>query len=226
MHAGKKIEKVLEGIDMEKILVTKGLNELKLLDNRIYRKIEEGEFVGAAKISVANINGKITKESFKANAKADYQSIVNLIKRRNAIKSAIIQSNAVTIVDVAGKRMTVAEAIDKKSAIEYEKTLLIKLNEQYSIANSRIERENAKVDESIEQLLNTAYGKEGKEKITKASHDAIAEPYRTANEYGLVDALEVEKLIKTMKEEIENFESEVDTVLQISNSVTMIEIGD
>ena len=46
---------------MEQILVTKGLNELKLLDSRINRKIEEGEFVGAAKVSAVNINGKITK---------------------------------------------------------------------------------------------------------------------------------------------------------------------
>ena len=50
-------------------------------------------------------------------------------------------------------------------------------------------------------------------------------PYRSANEYGLVDALEAEKLIKKMKDEIQDFESEVDTVLQISNSVTIIEIG-
>lgn len=210
---------------MEKMLVTKGLNELKLLDSRIHRKIEDGEFVGAAKVSVPNINGKMTKEAFKANAKADYQSIVDLIKRRNAIKAAIIQSNAITVVEVAGKRMTVAEAIDKKSAIEYEKTLLEKLNDEYIVAADRVARENARVDDSIEQLLNTAYGKEGKEKITQASHDAIAQPYRQANEYGLVDALEVQKLIKTMKDEIENFESEVDTVLQISNSVTTIEIN-
>lgn len=210
---------------MEKMLVTKGLNELKLLDSRIYRKIEEGEFVGAAKNSVPNINGKLTKEAFKANAKADYQSIVALVKRRNAIKAAIIASNAVTMVEVADKRMTVAEAIDKKSAIEYEKTLLIRLNEQYQVAAERINKENTKVDESIEQLLNTAYGKEGKEKITQASYEAIAVPYRKANEYGLVDVLEIEKLIKEMKDEIEQFESEVDTVLQISNSVTMIEIN-
>ena len=70
---------------MEKILVTKGLNELKLLDKRIYSKISEGEFVGAAKNSAVNVNGKITKEAFKANAKADFQSITDLIKRRKAL---------------------------------------------------------------------------------------------------------------------------------------------
>lgn len=209
---------------MEQILVTKGLNELKLLDSRINRKIEEGEFIVAAKLSVQNVNGKITKEAYKANAKADYQSIVDLIKRRNNIKSAIIQSNAVTKVDIAGKIMTVAEAIDKKSSIEYEISLLEKLTMQYKTSSDIIIKENEKVDYSIEQLLNTAYGKEGKEKITQASYDAIAEPYRKANEYGLVDALDGEKLIKEMKDKIERFLSEVDTALQISNSTTIINI--
>ena len=209
---------------MEQILVKKGLNELKLLDSRINRKIEEGEFIAAAKLSVQNVNGKITKEAYKANAKADYQSIVDLIKRRNNIKSAIIQSNAVTKVDIAGKIMTVAEAIDKKSSIEYEISLLEKLTMQYKTSSDIIIKENEKVDYSIEQLLNTAYGKEGKEKITQASYDAIAEPYRKANEYGLVDALDGEKLIKEMKDKIERFLSEVDTALQISNSTTIINI--
>ena len=209
---------------MEQILVTKGLNELKLLDSRINRKIEEGEFIAAAKLSVQNVNGKTTKEAYKANAKADYQSIVDLIKRRNNIKSAIIQSNAVTKVDIAGKIMTVAEAIDKKSSIEYEISLLEKLTMQYKTSSDIIIKENEKVDYSIEQLLNTAYGKEGKEKITQASYDAIAEPYRKANEYGLVDALDGEKLIKEMKDNIERFLSEVDTALQISNSTTIINI--
>ena len=209
---------------MEKILVTKGLNELKLLDSRINRKITEGEFVATAKLSVPNVNSKISKEAYKANAKSDYQSIIDLIKRRNKIKSAIIRSNAMTIVDIAGKTMTVAEAIDKKSSIEYEISLLEKLTHQYKISLDEIIKENHKVDESIEQLLNTAYGKEGKEKITQASYEAIAEPYRKANEYGLVDSLDIEKLIKEMKDKIEGFLSEVDTALQISNSTTIIEI--
>lgn len=209
---------------MEQILVTKGLNELKLLDSRINRKIEEGEFVGAAKVSAVNINGKITKESFKANAKASYASIVDLIKRRTEIKSAIIKSNAKTMVRIAGKDMTVAEAIDRKSSIQYEKSLLNSLTEQYNMAIYDVNTHNEEVDESIEQLLITAYGKEGKEKITEASFNAIANPYREANEYGLVDVLEIDKLIKKMQDDIEAFESEVDTCLQISNSTTFIEI--
>ena len=61
-----------------------------------------------------------------------------MIKRRNQIKSAIIASNAVTMVEVAGVRMTVAEAIDKKSSIGYEKELLARLSEQFTDAVSVI----------------------------------------------------------------------------------------
>ena len=209
---------------MEQMLVTKGLNELKLLDSRIMRKMKDASFISVAKLSAVNVDGKGSKEEFKANAKADYMAITDLIKRRDKIKAAIVKSNAIIMVEIAGKKMTVAEAIDKKNAIEYEKRLLKKLSEQYAMAIEMVNYENAKVDDSVERLLITAYGKEGKEKITKASHDAIADPYREANEYGLVDALEAEKIIKHMTDEIEAFESEVDTCLQISNSTTVIEI--
>jgi hypothetical protein len=209
---------------MEKMLVTIGLNELKLLDKRIQRKIADGEFVGAAKTSAVNINGKVSKETFKANAKAEYMSITDLIHRRNVIKAAIIKSNAITMVEVAGKKMTVAEAIDKKSAIEYEKQLLEELVNQFNRAVVKVNQENTKVDESIESLLYTAYGKEAKEKISQSSYEAIANPYRQANEYSLVDSLDMENLIKKLKDDIESFESEVDSCLQISNSTTMIEV--
>lgn len=210
---------------MEQMLVTKGLNELKLLNSRILRKIDEAEFIGEAKLSSPNINGKVSKETFKNNAKADFMAISDLIKRRNKIKSAIIASNAVTMVEIAGKKMTVAEAIDKKDAIEYEKSLLQQLSCQYSVAVNEINKHNERVDESVEALLMTAYGKEGKEKITEASYEAIAKPYRAANEYGLVDALDTAQLIRKMTEEIEAFESEVDTCLQVSNSITFIQIA-
>lgn len=58
----------------------------------------------------------------------------------------------------------------------------------------------------------------------KDCYDLIATPYRKANEYAIVDAIDIETVIRKKKDEIEAFESEVDTCLQISNSVTMMEI--
>jgi predicted metal-dependent hydrolase len=206
------------------MLVTQGLNELKLLDARISRKIDDGCFVGYAKKVSPNVNGRTTKENYISNAKSDYTSITDLIKRRNAIKSAIVKSNAVTLVDISGKSMTVAEAIERKESITYEQHLLTNLERQYTSAVNGVNKENQKVDDAVTQLLITAYGKDTKEKISDTMHDAIAKPYRDNNEYALVDGLGAEKIIKEMKEDIENFLSNVDTALQVSNSTTIINI--
>jgi hypothetical protein len=208
---------------MEQMLVTSGLNELKLLDNRINRKIAEGSFVAGAKKASANVNGKTSKDKFYETSKAEFTSITDLIKRRNAIKSAIVRSNANTIVKIGDKEMTVAEAIERKDSIKYEQALLKQLEYQYSFAVNTVVKENTKVEEQVAKLLETAYGKDSKDKISETMYDGIAKPYKEGNEFALVDALDVEKVIKTMKDDIETFLSNVDSALQISNCVTMIE---
>lgn len=209
---------------MEKttMLVTQGLNELKLLDDRISKKVCGAGFITYAKKSAKKVSG-LNKETYRSLSEASYKSIMDLISRRNAIKSAIVQSNAITKVIVAGKEMTVAEAIERKTSISYEQSLLTELSRQYSAAKLKLEKENAKVDDQIDNLLVTAYGKDSKEKLTPAMHDAIATPYREANECEYVEGFDVLKTITTLSDEISAFLSEVDTVLQVSNSTTTIE---
>ena len=80
----------------------------------------------------------------ESRAKADYQSIEALIKRRNAIKSAIVVSNATTKIEVAGVKMTVAEAIERKTSISYDIQLLDKLKEVYADLVGEAENVNQK----------------------------------------------------------------------------------
>lgn len=205
------------------MLVTQGLNELKLLDSRIDKKIHEAGYITAVRKSAKKVSG-ITKDTYRNLSKSCFDSAKDLIERRNAIKSAIVKSNAVTKVIVAGKEMTVAEAVERKTSICYEQNLLRELTLQYENAKKKLERENAKVDEQIDCLLTTAYGKDSKEKISEAMHDAIAKPYREANEYEYVEGFDVMKAINTLSDEITSFLSEVDTALQVSNSTTTIEV--
>ena len=55
-------------------------------------------------------------------------------------------------------------------------------------------------------------------------HDAIAVPYREANEYEYVEGFDVKTTIVSLSDDIDSFLSEVDTVLQVSNSTTTIEV--
>lgn len=66
------------------ITVTKGLSELKMLDKRIRRKIEDavlGGYSEGGKI----MTGYDTKEDLERTVKSNFTSIKDLIKRRNEL---------------------------------------------------------------------------------------------------------------------------------------------
>jgi hypothetical protein len=106
--------------------VTRALAELKLLDSRINRTINGATFGG---ILVGNkVSAGLTSvDDIEKRAKADFQSVKALINSRNEIKSAIVKSNSVVEVEIAGVKLTVAEAIERKTSIQYENNLLASL---------------------------------------------------------------------------------------------------
>ena len=209
---------------MEKMLVTEALNELKTLDARINRAINQADFVAGSKKADKNAKPGVTKEDYCKEAKASMQQIEDLIKRRETIKAAVIASNAVTEVEVAGEKMTVAKAIDTKNSMEYYHRLLCVMKEQYSQALRIVEKVNKAVEENIDQMILAAYGKEGKDKISKDTFEAIANPYKEANEAELIDPIKIKDEIERTQAWVEAFESSVDSKLQISNCMTYIEI--
>jgi hypothetical protein len=79
----------------ESLTITRALAELKLLDTKINQKTHSGEFVFMiSKKNRSNYN----LQTLISNSQATYQSITDLITRRNKLKSAIILSNSNTKV--------------------------------------------------------------------------------------------------------------------------------
>ena len=209
---------------MEKMLVTQGLNELKTLDSRICRAITSTNFVAAAKTCEKKVTPNKTKEEFNADAISGYQSIVDLIARREAIKAAIVNSNAVTQVEICGEKMTVAKAIELKNSIDYRSMLLNEMKRQRDSEVVTVNKQNATMETKLDQLIVTSFGKESKTTVKTEDYDTIAVPYRKANEYSLVDPLEIDKKIEAEERYVEEFQATVDQVLQISNCITCIEL--
>jgi len=209
--------------EVKRISITEALNKLKLYDAKISKAINSHKYVGAAKKS-SNMLGVQTKEVFNSKAEAGYQSVTDLIKNRNKLKSLIVQSNAITEVTINDKVMTVAEAIERKNSIQYEIDLLNTLKLQYATATSTVNAENKKVDTQIDKLLETFVGKDTDKKATKEDQAAITEPYREKNEFELVDPLNIYDEIQKLEAEIDGFNSSVNTALVLSNATTFIEI--
>lgn len=207
---------------MEKMLVTQALNELKLLDGRINKAINDAVLVIAAKRSEKKVNPNLTKEEFEIRAKAGYQSVLDLIERRKKIKAAVVTSNAMTKVIVHGEEMTVAEAIERKSTIDYEISLLRQMQSQWGVQNREMNMQNMRMEERIDKYIETFVGKDTS-KAKDNELEAMIKPMRESGEYALVDPLSIEKKIADLDDYIKGFKSEVDAILQISNCNTYIE---
>lgn len=205
----------------EKMLVTKALNELKLLDARIYNEIRSADFISAAKTVEKKVNPHCTKEEFELKAKSSFQSITDLIARRGKIKAAVVDSNAKTKLTINGEEMSVAEAIELKTSIDYEVSLLNTLKSQRNSAQNAAVKNNLALEDRIDKYIESMLGKEAKGK--KDDYSEMIEPIRAANEFSLVDPINVDKKIEELENRISGFKSEVDSALQISNCVTWIE---
>jgi hypothetical protein len=197
-----------------KMTITEALVELKLLDSRIRKNIGSMEIVGIDReLQVA----PITKES----ARASLQSVTALIDRRAILKSAIVLSNATTMVTVVGKQMTVAEAIERKSSIGYEQSLVNSLSNQLASSQRTIETENERIMKSISTSLEAIYGKDSSktEEFMTTRGALIAK--KTLK---LVDPLDASAISLSISTDIENFLMSVDVALNISNATTMIDV--
>lgn len=203
---------------MREMTITEGLVELKTLDSRIEKAIAK-EFV-----SVANNSAKGTKAwtDFEESAKANLRSAIDLINERAKIKAAIVKSNAETEVIVAGKKMTVAAAIERKNSIRYEKELLTRLQRNYSTVSATVEVNNAEVNRKLDSLLESLVGSDKNSSVEEQKR--TAEAYIERNGYCIIDPLDIKSVIETVENNITSFEANVDVALSVSNARTTITI--
>ena len=208
----------------EKMTIHRGLSELKLLDARIEKGISQLEPV-APNQKNKKIGGYLDESEYVKNTLASWQSVIDLIKRKSAIKSAIVASNAKTMVKVGGKAFTVADAITFKTIIESKTKLASHLRGRLTAVAGSINKGNEQVNKNVDALLVAAFnGADNLTKATKESLDAIRIPYLDGNNYYMVDPLKVQEKIDELEKETSEFKMEVDAILSESNAVTFINV--
>lgn len=206
----------------EKMTVHKALAELKTLDDRINSEITGSVFVRANRHNNMKIFGK-TIPDFMADTESSYQSVKALINRRNAMKRAVVLSNAITKVNIGGVEYTVAEAIEMNNhGMENLVELRNCLREQYSSVKRMVESENGdKLVKACENYIQATFGT--KEKINNPDIEMAQKVYMANNTYDIVTGFDIEKIIKELTDRIDAFKAEVDSALSVSNALTVIE---
>ncbi len=208
----------------ETMTVHKALSELKILADRINKEINNLTFLTVNKHSNAKIAGQ-SIEKYVKQVQDDYKSVMTLINRRNAIKRAVTNSNAITKVRIGDGEYTVAEAIDMKAnGINYPYSILNRMETQWRSCNAMADRENGekldrRADEYIKSLYENADMKNMSSEIQK-----VRENFVESQTMDIVDPIDVQKAMLNLKNQIDAFMSEVDSALSVSNALTTIEV--
>lgn len=208
----------------KKMNVHQALAELKLLDKRVADATTRPVWVIPNEHANTVINGVKLADVIE-EIKSQYQKVTDLIAYRDALKRAVVQSNAVTKVIIAGEEYTVAEAIDaKNNGMAYLSTLRNQMLRDYERAKSTAELQNGsrlenRAGEFIKSMTGTTVTKDMTEEMRRMRDDFIA-----AHTTELIDPIGVRKIAGELDERITAFTAAVDAVLSTSNSLTEITV--
>lgn len=204
--------------------VTQGLAELKLLDKRINKRV--GYLVDLEWAQLRTKTNKVDETELKRDAQAEYQSYMDLVKRRDTIKRAIVQSNAQTQVAIGTGPTkwtgTVAEAIEYKSSVSYKKGLLDRMKKNVERVEEAYKDAMETLEKRLDSLMSSELGKDVKTNPETIS--ALRTSFMETNKVEIVDPMDIKKLCKHLDEEIDAFESNVDWVLSEANGKTLIAV--
>ena len=212
----------------EQMTAHKALAELKIIDDRINNAIAGGTYVIANKHSNTKIHG-MTIDDFKTSMKADFQKVSDLIARRNAIKRAVVASNAVTKVKVGDNEYTVAEAIEMKNhGMEFKNTFKMYIERQYANAKNDLDKNSGdpleKRAENYVLSVIQAQPKDSKMAVDSEAMKNLRAQYIKDNTYDIIDPIGVKDVIEKLDNEISSFLTEVDAALSVSNALTVLDI--
>ena len=191
----------------EKMTVHKALCELKTLDARIQKSIQQGTFVFANKHSNNKVAG-VSINTYSEEIRAAYQS------------------NATVKVTIGGKEYTVAEAIEMKNhGIPLKQLLLKKLDNDNRRARLEADKNNGdmlemRADEYVKSLYGNVDMKGASDEIKKVRADFIA-----AQTMEIVDPINITTELTALEKEINDFVVEIDSALSVSNALTELEIA-
>lgn len=207
----------------ETMTVHKALCELKILDSKIPKMIKNLTCVGNKRRSSTQVNGTPV-EDFSDTLVSYYQSILDTVTRRTAIKKAVVVSNATTTVTIMGNTYTVAEVIELlKTSTDFCNSISAKMSTTYNYVTTLIEQENRNVETKADAHVVSLYQNGDKKNVSDEAKKA-REDYISAQAMVIVDPLDVKKRLEALSNFEDAFRIEADSALSTSNAITMVDV--
>jgi hypothetical protein len=204
-----------------KISLTRLLNEIKLTNKKIDKKLSED-----VKYFDIMAGGKLKNYKSEADMKvaveSQLQSIQDLIKQRDLYKKTLLDANNKTTLTVGDETFTIAEAIAKKDTVSQELSLIKTMKRQLNEVENNIQYIEADNDEKLDDLIRASIGKD--KKTDAGEIESITKVFRDNNKVSLVDAGGAKKFLADKEEALDVFISNIDFSLSEINAKTEVEV--
>lgn len=215
---------------MEKMIVTQALDERDLLKKKIRDAIAKCDFVAVQKPGddvIAQDKQKVA--DYEAEVKASFQSIRDMMDRYTRLDAAILLANATTKIEVAGKTMTRAAAINLRKMMkgqgladtDFTDVMIRKMTTDLDIARLKIARSQEVADRQREVMSNSLVSSD--KKVLSEDNLKSITAYCDNLVLKLVDPIDIEKTIADMQEEWDNLTTNLESAIRISNATTYVE---
>lgn len=226
---------------MEKMTLVEALDKKVLLQKRIHSRIRTTGFVEWHKHNELRTARKKQKVAeFEADARASYQSIMDLIAYYDKLNEAISKANAENKIETSIGEMSIAGVIARKDQlskkmentgilidddenVDLEQMLARQLETQLAYALKKVNDQNQKNNTAAEMMRNSILGRENKGKEDSAV-TSVVEAYLSENKAELIDPIGAEAQSKKLREENEKLLMELNVKLKIANATVEIEI--
>ena len=212
----------------EEMTIHTALRELNTIDKKLRKIMTDLSNATVVHPAITNKIASETVEEWKERKRDLYKSFKTNVNRRQAIKMAIAESNAKTMVKIksySDNPISVSAAIDLlNGGCEYESDLMDAFSRSYSSATDYAERENKNVLTKADTATAAMFGKDKEGTASSAEAIAFREDYIKKQGYIIEDPFNIPKLTTEEYERIENIKSEIDSALSNSNALTTITV--
>ena len=216
---------------VQRMSLTHALKELKLLEHKLLTRLAEMQAVRVRQPTQLQPGG-LNEAAFAERARSVFSSLKALQLRRSQIKAALVQANATTWVEIAGERMTLAAAVERKRAealgTSSEAQLLKLIAEQYSQAVREQTNLRFKLEGQLQTQLESLLGRDSDRGEGSASPgldaDGLTTLFWSRHEPTIDDPLDLATQLTAMRDQAAEFASDVDRIIDECNATTFIEV--
>lgn len=207
---------------MEKITLTEVLVRLKTVDKRIAAmssKLDAG-FVSTKTVKGIPA-GHANLQTYLENVRAGFDKFNSLVDYRDRLKSALVEANARTQVRIGSKVMSIAQAIEQKTRLANRKAFLNSLEHTIKATQDQVQKANATLDMRADDHIQKMFAGNV---VDKELASKMRETWVDNNTMVWYSDPVVTKTYEKLKEEVTEFEDNVNVALTLVNSTTFVEV--